>query len=209
MNMCLCIDLYLTLKQPFYPASRRLKFYLLASVIFSGTIITSFGIYGSQSNGETAGLLNLCTLDSGSRASSASTWYNSILAIVLSLYIVIALFSIVYTGRMLSKPGISNNIKRMFLKKHILYVVGFITIWIITLSSAYRNLYKINSGDPENEANDSLLKSQGYRKFHSLLPNGIYGEIWINENEEIFMETSQVVSLMATISTGFIMAIIR
>ena len=35
MNISLCIDLYLTLKQPFYPASRRLKYYLMSSFIFS------------------------------------------------------------------------------------------------------------------------------------------------------------------------------
>ena len=201
--MWLCIDLYLTLKQPFYPASRRLKFYLAASVLFSATIVASYGIYGSYNGG----VLNLCALDSNS---NASTWYNSILAVVLSFYIIIALFSIVYTGRMLSKPGISNNIKRLFLKKHILYVVGFISIWIVTLSSAYRNLYKANAPVDEIDEHDSLLRSSGYKKVYSLLPNGVYGEIWYNEEEGItFMETSQIVSLIATISTGVVMAFIR
>lgn len=201
--MCLCIDLYLTLKQPFYPAQRRLKFYLIASVLFSASIITSYGIYGSYNGG----ILNLCALDS---ESSASTWYNSILAIVLSLYIVIALFSIVYTGRMLSKPGISNNIKKLFLKKHILYVVGFISIWIITLSSAYRNLYKLNTVNSDTEAQDLLLTQSGYKRVYTLLPNGVYGEIWYNAEEKTsYMETSQIVSLMATISAGLVMAFIR
>jgi hypothetical protein len=111
---------------------------------------------------------------------------------------------------MLSKPGISNNIKRLFLKKHILYVVGFITIWIVTLSSAYRNLYRANSNDESTESHDLLMAQSGYKKIWTLLPNGVYGPIWYNEDEEkTYMEASQIVSLIATISTGLIMAIIR
>lgn len=51
MNTCLCIDLYLTLKQPFYPASRRLKFYLLGSVIFSASVMVIMTSYASSKNG--------------------------------------------------------------------------------------------------------------------------------------------------------------
>lgn len=108
--------MYLTLKQPFYPASRRLKFYLLGSFIFSAVIVTILGVYSALDKGLTA----ICEPFSSKTDASL---YNSIIAVSLSLYIVIALFSIVYTGRMLSKPGISPNIKQLFMKKHILYVV--------------------------------------------------------------------------------------
>mmetsp|Transcript_3201 Transcript_3201/g.3959 ORF Transcript_3201/g.3959 Transcript_3201/m.3959 type:complete len:110 (+) Transcript_3201:674-1003(+) len=109
---------------------------------------------------------------------------------------------------MLSKPGISQNIKQLFLKKHILYVVAFIGVWIITLSSAYRTLYKLQ--DNEDTENDLLLKSQGYTRTYRMLPNGIIGEVWIGgEGKTVQMETSTIISLVATISTGLIMAIIR
>jgi hypothetical protein len=111
---------------------------------------------------------------------------------------------------MLSKPGISNNIKRLFLKKHISYVVGFIAIWIVTLSSAYRNLYLLNTHEIDFDENSQLLMSQGYRKTFTMLPNGIVGQVWINDREKVVtMEVNQVVSLMATISTGLLMAFIR
>lgn len=203
MNICLCIDLYLTLKQPFNPAQRRLKFYVMGSVIFSASIILTMALYSAYNGG----IEEMCRADT---STSAATLYNSILAICLSVYILIALFSVVYTGRMLSKPGISNNIKKLFLKKHILYVVGFITIWVITLSSAYRNLYKANTRNEDDERADLLLSSQGYKRIRTMLPNGVIGEIWYNEEEKTtYMDTSQVVSLMATISTGLIMAVIR
>ena len=34
LNMCLCIDLILTLRNPFYPAKNRMKFYLVPSFLF-------------------------------------------------------------------------------------------------------------------------------------------------------------------------------
>ena len=34
LNMCLCIDIMLTLKNPFYPSKKRMKLYLM----FSGLV---------------------------------------------------------------------------------------------------------------------------------------------------------------------------
>ena len=53
----------------------------------------------------------------------------------------VALFSIIYSGRMLSWPGISSEIKNMFLWKHVLYTLAFIVIWSVTLTGAYSSLY--------------------------------------------------------------------
>jgi len=39
MNLCLCIDLILTLRSPFYPAARREKFYLIGSFVFSIIVV--------------------------------------------------------------------------------------------------------------------------------------------------------------------------
>jgi hypothetical protein len=204
MNTCLCIDLYLTLKQPFYPAQRRLKFYLIGSVLFSGFVIFVLTIFSAN----TGSISENCSSVADSKV---ATLYNSIMAVCLSIYILTALFSVVYTGRMLSKPGISENIKKLFLKKHILYVVGFIGIWVITLSSAYRSLYIANGGGTQEDfERRETLMSEGYTRHFTILPNGIAAEIWINgEKKEIQMETSQIVSLFATLSTGLIMAIIR
>lgn len=102
MNLCLCLDLIQTLKQPFYPASRRQKWYLIGSFIFS-TVMTLLTWYDG---------LDTCVDASNSFSNDLS---NTLQAIVLSVYIMVALFSIIYSGRMLSRPGISNQIKNMFL----------------------------------------------------------------------------------------------
>lgn len=174
----------------------------MGSVIFSAAVIVVMTSYAGSKNG----IVEMCKPESDTYSASL---YNAIIAICLSFYIIIALFSIVYTGRMLSKPGISNNIKRLFLKKHISYVVGFIAIWIVTLASAYRNLYLLNTEERFDE-NSEMLLSQGYRKTFTMLPNGIVGQVWINDREKVVtMEVNQIVSLMATISTGLLMAFIR
>ena len=36
-NICLCHDLIKTLKDPFSPGSRRMKFYVIFSLLFAGT----------------------------------------------------------------------------------------------------------------------------------------------------------------------------
>lgn len=55
------------------------------------------------------------------------------------------------------------------------------------------------------------LIRQGYQKKYMMLPNGIYGEIWVSDDptKDAEMDFSQVLSLVTTISTGLIMAIIR
>lgn len=41
LNACLCIDLYITFKDPFKPSGKRLKFYF----IFTGVIVTIVNYY--------------------------------------------------------------------------------------------------------------------------------------------------------------------
>ena len=40
LNMCLCIDLILTLRNPFYPSKRRVKFYIIFSFIIVALLVT-------------------------------------------------------------------------------------------------------------------------------------------------------------------------
>ena len=191
MNTCLWIDLYLTLKQPFYPAQRRLKFYLFGSFLYAFIVTIIQIMYVSNKNG----LADIC---SNATDRDGAYLYNAIIAICLSFYILIALFSVVFTGRMLSKPGISQNIKKLFLKKHILYVVGFIAIWIVTLSSAYRTLYQLqDKSDIQKNEHDLLMESNGYSKVYLILPNGMTAEKWVGKNKnDVDMDTAQVVSLL-------------
>ena len=49
----------------------------------------------------------------------------------LSLYIVVAIYSTVYSYRRLHRPGVSKPVRELFVRKHFYYVVVFIVIWMI------------------------------------------------------------------------------
>lgn len=66
---------------------------------------------------------------------------NLVLAFTLSIYILVAIYSVVFAYRRLERPGVSREARNMFLKKHIYYVFVFIIIWTINLSSNYFTLF--------------------------------------------------------------------
>lgn len=49
----------------------------------------------------------------------------------LSVYILVALYSVVFAYRRLNRPGVSKEIRMMFIKKHFIYVAVFIVVWVI------------------------------------------------------------------------------
>lgn len=80
---------------------------------------------------------------------------NLVLAMTLSLYIVVAIYSTVYSYRRLHRPGVSAKVRSLFVKKHFLYVVVFIIIWMIQQSNNYYNLFNpVAQGFDNNEANE-------------------------------------------------------
>lgn len=56
-------------------------------------------------------------------------------AFSLTIYILLALSSCVYAYRRLTRPGMSEEIRMMFIRKHISYVTTFIIIWTFYLAS--------------------------------------------------------------------------
>ena len=132
---------------------------------------------------------------------------NGALAVVLSLYILISLFSIIYAARMLSRPGISSEIRKMFMKKHVLYSISFIIIWSLNLLNAYDALYnRVNRDDPEY----AVLLSQGYTIKNLRMPVGTYIQVIVKDGKKYMNLTGfQVVSFIASLSTGLVMGIIR
>lgn len=196
MNISLCIDLVLTLREPFYPAKRRLKFYLMSSFVLAVFIaLTSIG---------SAKKTCLAPTSSG-----ASNTQNAALAFLLSVYIIISLFSIVYAARMLSRPGISSDIRQIFMKKHVFYALSFIFIWSLILLNAYDKLYASDEKtDPDNDELDLL--ERGYTKQLIMMPMGFVTEVWVDPDKH-YMDLNflQVASFLASISTGLIMGVIR
>ena len=56
------------------------------------------------------------------------------MAMMLSVYIVVAIYSVVYSYRRLMRPGVSKEVRSMFFAKHRNYVCVFIVLWTIQQS---------------------------------------------------------------------------
>lgn len=192
--MCLCIDLVLTLREPFYPAKRRFKYYLGFSFLLS-LIIMGVSIPRVRD-----------TCQSSSKA-NVSNRQNASMAVILTLYILVSLFSIVYAARMLSRPGISSEIRQIFMKKHVLYSISFIIIWTFNLLNTYHALYATLHGDSP-EAQELLAQGHTLRKI--IVPPGVEIQVVIRKGEtNLPFTTFQIISVFASLSTGLIMGIIR
>ena len=62
-------------------------------------------------------------------------------AFTVTTYILMALYSCVYAYYRLTRPGMSAEIRMMFIRKHISYVTVYVIIWTINLASTYYNIY--------------------------------------------------------------------
>ena len=67
--------------------------------------------------------------------------YSLIACLQLTIYILMALFSCVYAYRRLTRPGMSAEVRFVFIRKHILYVGTFIVIWTFYLAFSYFKLF--------------------------------------------------------------------
>lgn len=64
-----------------------------------------------------------------------------ILCTLLSLYILIALYSCIFASRRLDRKGINKVIRQKLLKKHYYYVACFVLVWGAYLANAYYELF--------------------------------------------------------------------
>ena len=88
----------------------------------------------------------------------------------LSLYIVVAIYSTVYSYRRLHRPGVSAPVRSLFVKKHFLYVIVFIVIWMIQQSNNYYYLFNpnTNTDNTENTTVASAPSEQAMPMLHRL-----------------------------------------
>lgn len=130
LNLCLCIDLILTIYDPFSPAYRRTAKYYFGSI--TASILLVLIIFGMDANVNAGGVSYDCIENTpASSFAQIQTQANLVLAMTLSLYIVVAIYSTVYSYRRLHRPGVSAPVRSLFVKKHFLYVIVFIVIWMI------------------------------------------------------------------------------
>lgn len=95
LNFFLCLDLILTLRNPFSPHDRRMKYYGSASFVLAAVSAMS-------------------TIDNQGRRGPI-TWVminNSISGFMISGYMIFAIFSCAYSYRMTTRPGMSSSVRK-------------------------------------------------------------------------------------------------
>ncbi|CDW83493.1 phosphatidylinositol phosphate kinase [Stylonychia lemnae] len=127
-NFCLCHDLVQTLRNPFSPGKRRMKFYFVGSILVAG-LLTSVARKNLQDR---------CFLEQQPIEKPDSD----------------------YASQRLTRPGMSAEVRFVFIRKHIAYVATFIIIWTFYLAYSYFKLY--NAGiqiDAEKETLMNVLQN--------------------------------------------------
>lgn len=132
LNLCLCIDLVQTLQSPFEVASRRMVYYQLVCFIVSGLLVLVI------QNIQTEVYFYSDSIDLNNEQQLTS---SLIIALSLSAYIVVALYSMIFSLRRLNRPGVSIEVRQLFQRKHSYYVLLFISIWTIQLSASYYQFF--------------------------------------------------------------------
>jgi hypothetical protein len=82
------------------------------------------------------------------------------MAFLLATYISVAVYSVSYSYRRLHRPGVSQEVREMFFRKHFVYVVVFIVLWSVQQSQNYMVLFN----PPPNDT-ITLPTSEGHSNF--------------------------------------------
>lgn len=98
LNFFLCLDLIMTLRNPFSPHDRRMKYYKYASLLM-------------------ALMCSVTTMDSTGRSGNITLVMvnNAVSGITITSYMIFAIFSCAYSYRMTTRPGMSTEIRKDFI----------------------------------------------------------------------------------------------
>ena len=126
LNLMLCLDIVFTMRNPFYPHDRRMKFYLPISVLFA------FMAY------------NLCLsrVPEPDKEWGPNNFGRAMFSVgFISLYLVMAISSVAYAYRVNTRPGMSTEVRKDFIWRQIMYVSCYILTWLPYLGFSYFILY--------------------------------------------------------------------
>ena len=102
-----------------------MKYYKFASVIMAGlclfTQMNKFG--GRQKN------LNIIMYE------------NAAGVVIMTTYIIFAIFSCAYSYRLTTRPGLSSSLRKDFIWRHICYVLIYISVWLPYLGVTFYIVY--------------------------------------------------------------------
>ena len=69
-------------------------------------------------------------------------YFNLGLGLTLSIYMLIGFYSIIFATRRLMRPGVSIEMRRLFLRKHVVYVLALIFLQLCNLLPDYFELFQ-------------------------------------------------------------------
>jgi hypothetical protein len=129
LNLCKCLDMMLTISDPFFPAHRRMKWYYLLSIViaFSFTFLSlgeGIGIQKDPSEKDD-------TPDSNTVFEAAFT------VSVISVFFILAIYSSVKALRLTTRPGISRTIRKHYSYSHMKYIFVYSLSWLCYYFAAY------------------------------------------------------------------------
>jgi hypothetical protein len=122
------LELLLTMRDPFYPAGRRMKWYLLTSGIIG--LVVPFLTIGR----------GLAT-DKEFRADTV--FEASFTVFIISMFFIFAIYSSVEALRLTTRPGISREMRKHFAYSHIIYIIVYITSWMVYYFAAYYIMFYV------------------------------------------------------------------
>lgn len=165
LNICFCYDLIQTLSNPFEVAKSKLLIYLTISIVIPAIfqiwdmvkypLACPHNFYKQNIDSEdTSSLIKELTAtftechleDVGNRQTykNSRRFYNIYMSMSLTIFMMVGFYSIIFAYRRLFRPGVSFQMRRMFLKKHGIYVAMLI---LIQLCQFLINYYELFSND--------------------------------------------------------------
>lgn len=136
LNFCLCLDIVLTMGNPFSPHDRRMKFYLLSSM-FSAGLLSGLTL-NSRIVSQLALPVDLQQINHLEVKAALGV-------IFLSCYILYAIFSVAYAYRLNTRPGFSAGIRGAFIRNHLLYVLAYVLTWVPYMGMCFYIMYTSHS----------------------------------------------------------------
>ena len=127
LNLFLCVDLILTIYSPFSPSASRPNLYYSATAV--GSVILIVSLYLSKDSDFEC--VKYYVDDTKFKALNTELTSNVLVAMIYSTYVVIAIYSVVFSYRRLNRPGVSKTVRSLFFKKHFCYVAVFIAFWTV------------------------------------------------------------------------------
>lgn len=138
-NFFLCIDLMLSLRNPFTSAYKRMPIYHVLTFLLT----SSFGGYVSWQNSD-----DICKKNVGNsmKITKLQLITSDTISILLCAYILVGIVSIVYAGLRVHKGiKLSNLAMKKYLTRHILYVLINTIVWSLCVITFILKSYRKSS----------------------------------------------------------------